>query len=212
MEGDFISSNNPSNQVTENQITQVTQVTENQVTQASNESSNQAPQFPSGQVLLDTIRHEYDIESSRKRDFETRAGVLIALSGALIGFYASSLDYSAFKEASTPMEYIGATLLGILYLLPTITLLISLGNFLKILDTKSYDRIGLGGFNDEMGQKPSDEVALRLAKSYKSVIENNHTVNENKVKQFKTGINFMYISLISVIVVYCFKEIINLVL
>lgn len=212
MEGDFISSNNSSNLVTETQVTQVTQVTENQVTQVSNESSNQVPSFPSGQVLLETIRHEYDIEASRKRDFETRAGVLIALSGALIGFYASSLDYSAFKKVSTPMEYIGVTLLGMLYLLPTITLLISLGNFLKILDTKSYHRIGLGGFNDQMGQKASDEVAMKLAKSYKSVIENNHEVNENKAKQFKTGINFMYISLISVIVVYCFKEIINLIL
>ena len=28
-------------------------------------------EFPSGQVLLETIRHEYDIEASRKRDIET---------------------------------------------------------------------------------------------------------------------------------------------
>ncbi|MGG2072842.1 hypothetical protein AB1J28_05795 [Lysinibacillus irui] len=179
---------------------------------SSNLTNGQVLEFPSSHVLLETIRHEYDIEASRKRDIETRAGILIALSGALIGFYTTSLDFKILKNASTSLEYLGAVTLCIIYLLPTVTLLIALSNYLKILDAKSYNRVGLGGFNDEMGQKNSDEVSMRLTKVYSSVIKNNHEVNENKAKQFKKGITFMYISLISVIIVYILKQIISLIL
>ncbi|ATP40129.1 hypothetical protein CSE16_08730 [Solibacillus sp. R5-41] len=198
MEGDFISSNNSSNQVT--------QVTE---TQVSDESSSQVPQFPSGQVLLETIQHEYDIETSRKRDLENRAGVLIALSGALIGFYANTLDYSFAKEASTPFEYIAVVFLVLVYLLPLITLLTALWNFLKILDAKSYDRLRLDGFKIEVGKKASDSVSMDLAINYKDVVLGNHNVNEEKAKQLNKGIKLMYFSLIIVVFVYFLQNILK---
>ncbi len=167
-------------------------------------------EFPSGHLLLETIQKEFEIESSRKRDIETRTGILIALLGALIGFYANALDFSIFKEASTSLEYICVVLLGLLYLSPICTFLMALKQFLNILDAKAYQRIGLGGFNIQMAAKPSAEVATRLTDSYKSVLEDNDKVNEQKAKQFKKGITYMYISLIAVITAFLIKEIISL--
>ncbi|MBV2240959.1 hypothetical protein KQR57_14890 [Bacillus inaquosorum] len=54
-------------------------------------------EYPSSETLLNTITREYDAEANRKRDIETRAGVLIALLGALIGFYATALDFLSSK-------------------------------------------------------------------------------------------------------------------
>lgn len=60
--------------------------------------------YPSSEILLSTITREYDAEANRKRDIETRAGVLIALLGALIGFYATALDFSFSRKRTVQLR------------------------------------------------------------------------------------------------------------
>lgn len=78
--------------------------TENSDETQKGSASEKDVEYPSAETLLSTITREYDAEANRKRDIETRAGVLIALLGALIGFYATALDFSFFKKAHSPIE------------------------------------------------------------------------------------------------------------
>lgn len=107
-------------------------------------------------------------------------------------------------------EYIAVVFLVLLYLSPLVILLTALWNFLKMLDAKSYDRLRLDGFKEEVGQKASDSVSMDLAISYKDVVLRNHNVNEEKAKLLNKGIKLMYYSLIIVVFVYFLQNILNL--
>ncbi|OJD94353.1 hypothetical protein A9485_05720 [Bacillus cereus] len=177
-----------------------------------NNVSNPQPEitYPTADVLLSMIQREYDIEASRKRDIETRTGILIALLGALIGFYTSAIDFSLFKKAHTPIEYLCFTFIIIIYIFPLVTFFFSMKEFINVLQTKKYQRIGLGGITENVAKKPKDLISMKLAESYKTVVEDNGKSNEEKAMQFKKGISLMYISLIGVILAYIIKQLISL--
>ncbi|MCC2339468.1 hypothetical protein OCF13_11915 [Bacillus tropicus] len=170
------------------------------------------PQYPTADVLLSMIQKEYDIEASRKRDIEARTGILIALLGALIGFYTSAIDFSIFKKAHSTIEYLCFTFIGIIYIFPLITFFLSMKDFINVLQTKKYQRIGLGGITKNVAQKPKDVISMQLAESYKTVVEDNGKSNEEKAIQFKKGISLMYISLIGIIIAYIIKQIVSLII
>lgn len=176
----------------------------------SKESSNQVNNYQSADLLLSMIQKEYDIEASRKRDLETRTGILIALLGALIGFYTSAIDFSILKKANTSIEYLCLVFITIIYIFPLFTFFFSMKKFIEVLQTKTYQRVGLGGISEDTARRPKDKIALKLAESYKAVVEENGTSNEEKAQQFKKGISLMYISLIGVIVAYIIKQIVSL--
>lgn len=168
--------------------------------------------YPSADILLAMIQSEYNIEASRKRDIETRTGVLIAFLGALIGFYATAVDFSIFKKATSSMEYFGFIFLAIIYISPFLMFILSMRNFLKVLQTKTYQSISTDGISKEIAEKPKDEVAFKLAETYKLAVIDNEKANNEKAYQFRKGIFFMYISLIFIIIAFILKQIVSLVL
>lgn len=190
----------------------------NQESQSDTESVNQNDKdeteslYPSAETLLTFIQKEYDIEASRKRDIEARTGILIALLGVLIGFYSSIMDFKIFKTGDAPLEYIGLIFLGLIYIFPLVTLFLSMRHFIKVLNAKTYRRMGLGNNYKEMAQNSKEDTSIRLAESYKIVVEDNDKSNENKAIQFKKGINLLYLSLIAVIITYIIKQIISLII
>ncbi|RFM38024.1 hypothetical protein D0N38_15780 [Bacillus inaquosorum] len=134
-------------------------------------------EYPSSETLLNTITREYDAEANRKRDIETRAGVLIALLGALIGFYATALDFSFFKKAHSPIEMLCFSIIALLYIFPAIMQLIAFRHLINVLKTYEYQSLGLGGFNEVDGslntnaKLPKDELQYALADSYYNIVK-----------------------------------------
>ncbi|MED5224163.1 hypothetical protein [Bacillus safensis] len=170
--------------------------------------------YPSSEILLSTITREYDAEANRKRDIETRAGVFLALLGALIGFYATALDFSFFKKANSPIEMLCFVIIAMLYIFPAIMQLIAFKHLINVLKTYQYESLGLGGFNPgniEMSAKlRKDELQFLLSSSYHAVVEKNSIANDTKAKLFRNGTEKIYISIIGIVFVYFFKQIILL--
>lgn len=172
--------------------------------------------YPSAETLLSTITREYEAEANRKRDIETRAGVLIALLGALIGFYATALDFSFFKKAQSPIEMLCFAIIALLYIFPAIMQLIAFKHLINVLKTYEYQTLGLGGFSSENGmldynaKRPKDELQYDLVDSYHGVVEKNSNANETKARLYKKGIEKIYISIIGIVLVYFIKQIIFL--
>ncbi|MFE5473445.1 hypothetical protein [Bacillus safensis] len=170
--------------------------------------------YPSSEILLSTITREYDAEANRKRDIETRAGVLIALLGALIGFYATALDFSFFKKANSPVEMLCFVIIALLYIFPAIMQLIAFKHLINVLKTYQYESLGLSGFNSENleynAKRRKDELQFALTSTYHTVVEKNSIANDTKAKLFKKGTEKIYISIIGIVLVYFFKQIILL--
>ncbi|MEC1661060.1 hypothetical protein [Bacillus mojavensis] len=173
-------------------------------------------EYPSSETLLNTITREYDAEANRKRDIETRAGVLIALLGALIGFYATALDFSFFKKAHSPIEMLCFSIIALLYIFPAIMQLIAFRHLINVLKTYEYQSLGLGGFNEEDGslntnaKLPKDELQYALADSYYNIVKKNSNANDTKANLYKKGIEKIYISIIGIVLVYMIKQVILL--
>lgn len=190
--------------------------TENSDETPEGSASENDVEYPSAETLLSTITREYDAEANRKRDIETRAGVLIALLGALIGFYATALDFSFFKKAHSPIEMLCFAIIALLYIFPAIMQLIAFKHLINVLKTYEYQTLGIEGFSAENGllnenaQRPKDELQYYLVDSYHGVVEKNSKANETKAKLYKKGIDKIYISIIGIVLVYLFKQIILL--
>ncbi|NQD50091.1 hypothetical protein HP440_06240 [Bacillus altitudinis] len=170
--------------------------------------------YPSSEILLSTITREYDAEANRKRDIETRAGVLIALLGALIGFYATALDFSFFKKANSPVEMLCFVIIALLFIFPAIMQLIAFKHLINVLKTYQYEALGIDGFNSENlennAKRRKDELQFALTSTYHAVVKKNSIANDTKAKLFKKGTEKIYISIIGIVLVYLFKQIILL--
>ncbi|WP_016938730.1 hypothetical protein [Bacillus siamensis] len=175
-------------------------------------------EYPGSEVLLNTITREYDAEANRKRDIETRAGVLIALLGALIGFYATALDFSFFKKAHSPIEMLCFSIIALLYIFPAIMQLIAFKHLINVLKTFEYETIGLNGFSNENGSLqvnakfPKDKLEYAFVDSYYNIVKLNSKANDTKANLYKKGIEKIFISIIGIVLVYMIKQIILLII
>lgn len=166
--------------------------------------------YPSSDLLLSVIQSEYDIEVGRKRDLETRAGILIALLGAIVVFYLTEIDFSFFKTTNSKIEVLCFILISLIYLFPVVMLLLSFNKFINVLKTKSYQRLGLGGFDDETAKRNQNELSFDLMESYAVVVKSNAISNDEKADDFKEGIDKLTIAIIGITVTYILKELLKL--
>ena len=179
--------------------------------QEYSQDSTKGKEYPSAELLLSIIQHEYQNEASRKRDLETRTGILIALLGALVGLYTSTIDFTIFKKAETSIEYLGFSIIAIIYIFPLISFLISIKLFIDVLKTREYQRMGLDGINDKNAKQLIDVVSQKIVMGYKTVVINNDKSNNAKTKDFNKGIKYLYISLIGIVAAYMLKQVISLI-
>ncbi|TDO13040.1 hypothetical protein DFO69_1463 [Bacillus subtilis] len=190
--------------------------TEQSSKEAQQTSKEGSIEYPSSETLLNAITREYDAEANRKRDIETRAGVLIALLGALIGFYAAAIDFSFFKKAHSPIEMLCFSIIALIYIFPAIMQLIAFKHLINVLKTYEYQTLGLTGFNEEDGslstnaKHPTDKLQYALVDSYRIIVKKNSNANDTKAALYKKGIEKIYISIIGIVLVYMIKQIILL--
>lgn len=175
----------------------------------NNQLNNEAGStHPSAELLFNLAKGEYEYETNRKRDLETRSGILIALISAVMGLFISTIDITLIQKGKTIIETILFILLTVSYLYPLILILISLKKFINVLITRDYTRIDVDGINYETAKLSREELYLRLARSYKNAVNDNDSINNEKVNNFKNGITNTYLAVLSFVVIY----LINLVL
>lgn len=168
----------------------------------STEKKSPEMKYPSAKLLLSVIQKENDIEIDRKKALETRAGIFMGFSGALLAFFTKNIDFSFFNNVNPSQFMLFASLFAILFLGPIILLLIGVYNFIRVIATKEYKRIGLGGFSEDIAQQLEDETALQLMEAYRDVVESNGKSNEDKTKFFRRGIFGISIATALMLIMY----------
>ncbi len=165
--------------------------------------------YPSSEKLLEIAIKEYEIESTRKRDLESRVGVMIGIIGVLLGLYTSTLSLSKITFNSNIKENIGVVFIIFMCITPVILLLITLKKMVDLLSPKNYDRINIYGVNEENATKNFDEICFDIANQYKEVVINNQQVNYDKAESFNQAIKLLYFSIMSIIIMYFLNQFIE---
>lgn len=166
------------------------------------EEENSQEKNESIDILYDLARNEYDNETNRKRDLETRAGILIALVGALIGLFFTVIDISIISNGKTVVETVFYAILALSYLIPLSIGFLSLKSFIDVIITRDYTRIDVNGISEQTAALEKQVLSFNLANSYKNAVINNEKLNNEKANYFKNGINKLFISFISFFLIY----------
>ncbi|MCP3032623.1 hypothetical protein LF817_14955 [Halobacillus sp. A1] len=161
--------------------------------------------YPSSELILSAILREYDKEDERAKTLDTRVGIFISLSGALLLFISSYVKLSLLIDTQVNSVY-GAVPYAF-YLIFTISSLIllvaSVIYFLRVVSIRNYERVGLEEFKQEENNKANqDVVAYSLIKIYCQNISFNSKVNDEKVKLYKKGIFSIALALILTVPLY----------
>jgi hypothetical protein len=161
--------------------------------------------YPAAELVLTTIQREYDLEESRARTLDSRVGIFIPLSSAILVFIASYIKIPnssniAVHTVLDALPYVLALLLGALSIL---CFLIATFYFVRVVSKHKYNRINLEGFNDDaMLALSKDFVAVGLIEIYKKNIEHNVSVNDRKMSFYQIGVYLISSALVLAIIVY----------
>lgn len=172
-----------------------------------NDNSKELPvDSPSAKILLSVLLKEYGYELDRGKQLETRTGVFLAFSGAILVFIASNVKSSNIVP-KTLFQILPLYVFVLIFLV--ITLICLLGSiicFIKVITTKTNLRLGLDSFSIENVKKTTsyseEESALVLITKYKKLIEHSTSVNDERVKWYERGINFILPAVIFTVLTY----------
>ncbi|PEX09615.1 hypothetical protein CN454_22715, partial [Bacillus cereus] len=175
-------------------------------------SNNNPKHFPSAELLFSAIQREYDKEDERARTLDTRVGILITLTAALLAFIPTYINIPDLKKVKVD-NVLNALPYVVFILLIFITILFlvcSLVYCLRVIGTKSYKRVALTGFDKNQNlTAPNSVVAYGLIKIYRQNIEHNQVINDKKMELYKRGVYSIAAAILSAVVIYILNIIIK---
>ncbi|PFE33927.1 hypothetical protein CN270_11440 [Priestia megaterium] len=169
------------------------------------EEYDQSLQFPSAELLLSAVQREYDKEDERAKTLESRVGILITLSAALLAFVSTYIKMPNFKKLkiSNVYEALPHTFFISLLFLTMLILVFSLIYSVRIINIRSYKRIKIDDFEkiNNLEDNP-DIIASALITRYRKNIEHNQAINESKIVMYRRGTYCITASIILAVILY----------
>lgn len=146
--------------------------------------------YPSAKILLETAKKEYDVENDRKKNLETRTGVFMSLSSALLIFIMREVTLLKINLNEFVTVWFGffLSLSALLGIILVVLLLRSIYFFIKVISVSEYKRINLEELLN-ITLKPEDIFSQVVIIRYRQIIEINRKENDKKVDFFSKGIN-----------------------
>jgi hypothetical protein len=173
--------------------------------QPANRSTSEQPKYPSGEILFSAIQREYDKEDERSKTLDSRVGILITLSAALLAFVSTYIKIPDFKKIKVETVYDALPYAIFVVLLYTTMLILvfSLIYSVRIITIRSYKRVKLEDFEKPINlQAKPDVIASALITIYRKNIEHNQAINDDKVKMYRRATYCITAAIILAIVVY----------
>lgn len=166
-------------------------------------NTNLQEQYYSSKILMAIAQKEYDIENDRKKNLDTRTGVFISFTSALLLFLAQNImQLTIWSEKFTSIQQ---TVMIVFYIVSLLflfsSLSVSLYFYIKVISTTQYQRLNISNFL-EATKKPENIFAQALTRVYNDNITYNRKQNDLKIEYFQKGIFSMKISLVSLIFMY----------
>ena len=169
------------------------------------EDISQNLKFPSAELLFSAIQREYDKEDERAKTLDSRVGILITLSAALLAFVSTYIKIPNFKKLKidTLYEALPHTFFILLLFVTMLILVFSLIYSVRIINIRSYKRIKLDDFEKPINLKGNpDIIASALITRYRRNIEHNQAINDSKIVMYRRGTYCITAAIILAVIVY----------
>lgn len=151
------------------------------------------------QEYLDVIKNEYSFERNKKQSFETRAGLIITILGALCVFLFDKVQFkdivyligkplyisSFFKILSGVFVYIGAAY--------TVAMLI------KTVSIQRYKNYDIEAIEDKELVEDRLRGILKITVTYKDIIKQHRKINDSKAKSLDNAFRGLLVTLVSIV-------------
>ncbi|PEG10308.1 hypothetical protein CON96_11460 [Bacillus wiedmannii] len=139
-------------------------------------------------VVLDTAKSVYDEEIDRFKQTEAKTNITLAFVGVLFGAYLTYLG--GYKPPMKEISYLVYTV--IFKLTVFMCYIVSIVYFFKAINTGKYKQVGLEEIASESFAKQDAEVTkLRVAFTYRDVINLNRDTLEKKLRFYQIGLYIM---------------------
>lgn len=151
---------------------------------------------------LDTMKNEYEIEISKKQSFENRAGLILALLGAISVFILENVQLKEiFSILSMPVSFYDFTKIvfgfsiyaGFLF---TIIMII------KTIALKRYGDFQVKNIKEDLLRQQKIVGVCKIIFTYRDIILQHREMNKKRAKALQKslyGITFTFIG----VIIYC---------
>ncbi|WP_432718970.1 hypothetical protein [Pectinatus frisingensis] len=147
--------------------------------------------YYSAPILLKIAQKEYDIENDRSKKLDSRCGIFISLSSALILFMANGIlnSYAVFKHSMHVLILKGILFefYNILNIISFVLLGISIIFFIKAINVTAYKRFNISYYST-ITRYSETIFSQVMLKYYGEAITANRQSNDTKVKSLKLGL------------------------
>lgn len=154
--------------------------------------------FPSAEIILGVLQKEYDYESDRKTRLETRAGILMTITMAILTFLITHVSMPKGIPVEANKELILFILVVITFLTSITLIIFALFNLINVFLVDEYERVDFESLDRELGRNEKDVIAMAIAEGYKSAISHNHKKNSAKTKKYKNGTTCVIGSIVTI--------------
>jgi hypothetical protein len=149
---------------------------------------------------LDIVKSEYENERNKKQSFENRAGLIMALLGAICIFLFEKVQLNeVFSLMVVPLTFLDlikiisgtAVYIGFLFTMIMI---------IKTIIVKQHNNFEVKNINETMLGEPRIYALCKIIFTYRDIILQHRDLNEKRARAFRKSLYGISITLVSVII------------
>lgn len=155
---------------------------------------------------FDIIKSEYETERNKKQSFESRAGLIMALLGAICIFLFEKVQLKdIFSLMTVPLTFLDFAIilsgLGV-YVCFLFTMLM----IIKTITIKQHDNFEVRSIDEALLREHRLTALCKIIFTYRDIIIQHRTLNELRAKDFRKSLYGISATLIFVIVFITIKK------
>lgn len=153
---------------------------------------------------LDVVRGEYEIERNKKQSFENRAGLILALVGAMCIFVFEQINLKTiFLLIDEPLTF--TTLLRIISGVGVyIGFALTFVNVVRTINVKQHDNFEVKSIDEELLGQPRTVAIVQIIFTYRDIVAQHRVMNEKRAKTFRYSLYGIVVALIAIVVYITF--------
>ncbi len=149
---------------------------------------------------LDIVKSEYENERNKKQSFENRAGLIMALSGAICIFLFEKVQLKdVFSLMVLPLTFLDLITI-ISGLAVYIGFLFTMLMIIKTIIVKQHHNLEVKNINETLVVEQRIVALCKLIFTYRDIILQHRDLNEKRAKAFRNSLYGILVTLISVII------------
>lgn len=149
---------------------------------------------------FDIIKKEYEIERNKKQSFENRAGLILALLGAICIFLFENIELkfiiSLMNSQMNFLDFI-KILSGLVVYIGFIFTIIMI---IKTITINQHNNFEVKSINEELLSEQRITSLCRIIFTYRDIILQHREMNEERAKTFRKSLYGISITLIAIII------------